>query len=813
MHRTFKAEATGLKDHLNRAKAANMELVEQCTTAEQSVKGMEDEVRLVKRQLAVMTKARDVARQEKEDWKATCNSQEKMMLRVGAGLLAIQATTRMRAPDPEAAPISPALPHASLGSESAARDLLSKLDSMQAQAIALHEEWVSEKAQRIQLTERLLKQEAQLQDQVMLNNANANRISILTADKERLHAQLGDVETLRIEPLYKSIDSLTADVAAKSEGLATLQASITALQADIAQLETKLEAKRGKKRAYKTAFVGKVEIEKKLRRQLLEIDEHSSHQARQLERLQEHTHAMHALAPGMLVLKQNLDQNQNLRKMLKRKLVETRAEVVTAEREFQKATSLAAGYFHDLELLRYQTKEAIALKQKNEQVQADLQEALNLKKQEIHLLLDDKAAALEQVVQLKQQLKDGQGSASKLAAEKAEEQRRHADEKAQLEAQIQALDSLRFELEQAKANLTAKLERSLASITALEIQVLEEKSKAEQAEVMMNNSSDSCTRQLSQLHKELRGSREEGQLLQGQLQTALGHLQRKREKKRHYKTALLTETEQLQAALVHKDVRIGELNHRTDKLKQAILSLRTVHDPKSGAGGSADWSTAVGPLEAVTTTSAAAETQMLVDKLKDEEEALQQKVAVLDAQLQYEQETGVEPEAEASKALARERGTLQRQLRGVTERMTLASSRLQVEDAASSLTALEQLYQKEQAQAVQSLHESKQRLARQLEVIQADRDKYKADSEEEHRELLQAAEAQQHLQEQISFLEEERQALTESWKKAESARKFLQSEVAALKGQREKLKEELQFMENKMVALRDKPKTPPDITF
>ena len=82
--------------------------------------------------------------------------------------------------------------------------------------------------------------------------------SILTADKERLHAQLADVETLRIAPLYKSIDSLTADVEAKSEGLVTLQASIAALQADIAQLETKLEVKRGKKRAYKTAFVGKV---------------------------------------------------------------------------------------------------------------------------------------------------------------------------------------------------------------------------------------------------------------------------------------------------------------------------------------------------------------------------------------------------------------------------------------------------------------------------------------------------------------------------------------------------------------------------
>ena len=34
---------------------------------------MEDEVRLVKRQLAIMAKARDVARQETADWKATCN--------------------------------------------------------------------------------------------------------------------------------------------------------------------------------------------------------------------------------------------------------------------------------------------------------------------------------------------------------------------------------------------------------------------------------------------------------------------------------------------------------------------------------------------------------------------------------------------------------------------------------------------------------------------------------------------------------------------------------------------------------------------
>ncbi len=72
-----------------------------------------------------------------------------------------------------------------------------------------------------------------------------------------------------------------------------------------------------------------------------------------------------------------------------------------------------------------------------------------------------------------------------------------------------------------------------------------------------------------------------------------------------------------------------------------------------------------------------------------------------------------------------------------------------MEDAASSLTALEQLYQREQVKAVQSLHDAKQRLASQLQVIQADRDKYKAESEAEHKELLQAAEAQQHLQEQI----------------------------------------------------------------
>ena len=93
------------------------------------------------------------------------------------------------------------------------------------------------------------------------------------------------------------------------------------------------------------------------------------------------------------------------------------------------------------------------------------------------------------------------------------------------------------------------------------------KAKAEQAQIMMHNTSDSCTRQLAQISTELRLVRQQAQLLQGQLETALGQLEQKRTKKRHYKAVLMKETEQLQAALVHKDVRIGELNRRIDKVR------------------------------------------------------------------------------------------------------------------------------------------------------------------------------------------------------------------------------------------------------
>lgn len=47
------------------------------------------------------------------------------------------------------------------------------------QALALHQEWSSEKAQRIQLTDRLVKKEVKLADQVMLNDANQNTIRYL----------------------------------------------------------------------------------------------------------------------------------------------------------------------------------------------------------------------------------------------------------------------------------------------------------------------------------------------------------------------------------------------------------------------------------------------------------------------------------------------------------------------------------------------------------------------------------------------------------------------------------------------------------
>lgn len=80
----------------------------------------------------------------------------------------------------------------------------------------------------------------------------------MEAEKEQLQTQLADVEALRILPLYKSIDDLTAVIAARDGSIAKHHNSAAALQAQIAQLQKRLECKRGKKQAYKTAFAGKV---------------------------------------------------------------------------------------------------------------------------------------------------------------------------------------------------------------------------------------------------------------------------------------------------------------------------------------------------------------------------------------------------------------------------------------------------------------------------------------------------------------------------------------------------------------------------
>ena len=82
--------------------------------------------------------------------------------------------------------------------------------------------------------------------------------SVLSAETDKFQAQLADVEALRIAPLRESLGALTADIAARDESIAAQQAIAAGLQAQITQLEAALETKRSKKRAYKTAFAGKV---------------------------------------------------------------------------------------------------------------------------------------------------------------------------------------------------------------------------------------------------------------------------------------------------------------------------------------------------------------------------------------------------------------------------------------------------------------------------------------------------------------------------------------------------------------------------
>jgi len=68
------------------------------------------------------------------------------------------------------------------------------------------------------------------------------------------------------------------------------------------------------------------------------------------------------------------------------------------------------------------------------------------------------------------------------------------------------------------------------------------------------------------------------------------------------------------------------------QLKQSLVSLHDIHSPQSGPRGGAATNS---PLDAVMTTSAALQTQELVEQLKQEETQLQQRMVEIDAQLQY----------------------------------------------------------------------------------------------------------------------------------------------------------------------------------
>ena len=66
-----------------------------------------------------------------------------------------------------------------------------------------------------------------------------------------------------------------------------------------------------------------------------------------------------------------------------------------------------------------------------------------------------------------------QVSAGKSAADWAAEKKEAEQVREQLQGQVAALDALRYDLEQAKASLTAKLEQSSATIAEQDIQILE----------------------------------------------------------------------------------------------------------------------------------------------------------------------------------------------------------------------------------------------------------------------------------------------------------------------------------------------------
>lgn len=75
-------------------------------------------------------------------------------------------------------------------------------------------------------------------------------------------------------------------------------------------------------------------------------------------------------------------------------------------------------------------------------------------------------------------------------------------------------------------------------------------------------------------------------------------------------------------------------------MKQSLLSLHAISSPPTGAGGdtaAAAAAAAGNPLDAVMSTSAVTQTKSLLEQLRQEEGALQQRLAEIDAEQQYQQ--------------------------------------------------------------------------------------------------------------------------------------------------------------------------------
>lgn len=71
------------------------------------------------------------------------------------------------------------------------------------------------------------------------------------------------------------------------------------------------------------------------------------------------------------------------------------------------------------------------------------------------------------------------------------------------------------------------------------------------------------------------------------------------------------------------------------QLKQSLVGLHDIHNPQTPQKGSGAGAAEDSPLQPVMATSAASQTQDLVEQLKKEEEVLQQRLAEVNAQLQY----------------------------------------------------------------------------------------------------------------------------------------------------------------------------------